>query len=375
MGLRFACILTLLLLPTLRGQAQQNIIPNPGFEKLGNTRNNWYYNGKAFTARSKYWESAIFTSPDLYHPRVVIPRYWKERGFGQTKAHKGICYAGITVYGCGNWQDSQGGDDEKKPHCREFLQALLAEPLVPGQHYYFEMWVQPLPRGMRINRLGMALSMEKADYLAKPEELQLPATIEAEDVLSRPGWQKISGRFVADTACEYLLIGNFYPDDSTEALVPKVKNPLGYAYYYIDDVLLKKVPPILPLQLAKDDLLRQELEVGKTIRLKHLYFEFDKWDLHPRSYVELNKLVKIMRDHPRMKIQINGHTDSEGEERYNIYLSRKRAKSVMAYLVSQGISESRLRYKAFGESRPVADNSTDEGRRLNRRVEIVILSL
>ncbi len=368
----FSLILSLLLCPLLGGYAQQNIVPNPGFEKLNRITHKWYYNGKAFTEVSKYWESAIFTSPDLYHPKLSIPVYWKERDFGKASPHKGLCYAGITVYGCG---ERDPDEEEKKPHCREVLLALLAEPLVPGQHYYFEMWVRPLPRGLRINRLGMALSMEKPDYLTKPREFWLPTTVEAENILARPGWQKVSGRFVADTAYEYLLIGNFHPDDSTGVLLPKVAEPMGYAYYYIDDVLLKKVPPILPIPLAKDDLLLQTLEVGKTFRLKHLYFEFDKWDLHPRSYVELNKLVKIMREHPRMKIQINGHTDSEGEERYNIYLSRKRAKSVMAYLISQGISESRLRYKAFGESRPVADNETEEGRQLNRRVEFVILSL
>ncbi len=357
--------------------SQNNIVPNAGFERLNRRSKAWYHNGAEFTEVSKFWESAIYTSPDLYYPRMNIPRYWKERGFGATEAHSGLCYAGITVYGCGKkWENLKKTDEEeKKPHCREVLLALLAEPLVPGQHYYFEMWVRPLARGMRINRLGMALALRKPDYLTKPKKLLLPTTIEAESPLTKNNWQKVSGHFVADTAYEYLLIGNFYPDDSTEAVLSEVKDPLGYAYYYIDDVLLKKVPPVLPIPIAEDDLSLIEPQVGKTFRLKHLYFEFDKWDLHPRSYVELNKLVKIMQDYPRMKIQINGHTDSDGSEKYNIYLSRKRAKAVIAYLVSQGISESRLRYKAFGESQPAADNSTAEGRRLNRRVEFLILSM
>ncbi len=353
--------------------AQRNIVPNPGFERLNRTGKVWYYNGKVFTEVSKFWESAIYTSPDLYYPRLRIPAYWKERGFGDASAHRGLCYAGITCYGCGS-REYEPGNDKHKPHCREYLLILLSEPLVPKQHYYFEMWVRPLPRGLRINRLGMALSMEKPDYLSKPGELDLPAVVEAERTLTKSGWQKVAGRFVADAAYEYLLIGNFYPDDSTSVESP-VEPAMGYAYYYVDDVLLKKVPPVLPVPVPKDDLSRIQPEEGKTFSLKHLYFEFDKWDLHPRSYLELDKLVRIMEKHPDMKIQINGHTDNRGEERYNIYLSRKRAKAVMAYLIAQGISPNRLSYKAFGESRPVADNSTEAGRRRNRRVEFLVVSM
>ena len=354
--------------------SQNNIVPNPGFERLNRTNKTWYYNGKVFTEVSKFWESAIYTSPDLYYPRMNIPSYWKERGFGNVSPHRGLCYAGITCYGCGR-EKYEIASDKKKPHCREYLQILLAEPLVPGQHYYFEMWVHPLQRGLRINRLGMALSMAKADYLSKPEKLGLSAVVEAEKTLEKSGWQKVAGRFVADAAYEYLLIGNFYPDDSTSVVPPAVERAMGYAYYYIDDVLLKKVPPVLPVPVAKDDLSRIQPEKGKVFRLKHLYFEFDKWDLHPRSYIELNKLVKLMQQYPNMKIQIRGHTDNRGEERYNIYLSRKRAKAVMAYLIEQGVSPRRLSYKAFGESQPAADNSTEKGRSINRRVEFLIVSM
>ena len=80
-----------------------------------------------------------------------------------------------------------------------------------------------------------------------------------------------------------------------------------------------------------------------------------------------------MVDNPEMVIEIRGHTDSQGEHDYNIYLSRKRAKAVVEYLNENGISRSRTRYKGFGHTQPVAENDTDEGRQLNRRVEFLII--
>ena len=112
---------------------------------------------------------------------------------------------------------------------------------------------------------------------------------------------------------------------------------LNYAYYYFDDFLIKKIPPILEVPEEKEDLRKQILTEGKIIKLKNIYFDFDKWDLHPRSFIELSKLITILKKNPSMNIQIHGHTDSIGSDNYNIYLSRKRARSVINYLVDQGI--------------------------------------
>ncbi|MFT5384016.1 MAG: outer membrane protein OmpA-like peptidoglycan-associated protein [Saprospiraceae bacterium] len=74
-----------------------------------------------------------------------------------------------------------------------------------------------------------------------------------------------------------------------------------------------------------------------------------------------------------MVIEIRGHTDSMGEDNYNMYLSRKRAKAVVEFLNENGISRSRTRYKGFGNTDPVATNQSEEGRQLNRRVEFLII--
>jgi len=94
----------------------------------------------------------------------------------------------------------------------------------------------------------------------------------------------------------------------------------------------------------------------------------------PSSNAELNLLYKTLLDHPTMKIEIRGHTDNVGEEEYNQQLSEARAKSVFQFLVDHGIVAERLSYTGFGETKPVASNDSEEGRKQNRRTEFVIVS-
>lgn len=121
------------------------------------------------------------------------------------------------------------------------------------------------------------------------------------------------------------------------------------------------------------DLYLVPIEVGQVFRLNNVFFDFDKWNLRPESYLELNRVVGLLNDHPTMKIEMSAHTDSYGSDEYNFVLSDKRAKSVVDYILSQGISPDRITSKGYGETKPVATNETDEGRQLNRRVEFTIL--
>ena len=130
----------------------------------------------------------------------------------------------------------------------------------------------------------------------------------------------------------------------------------------------------LPVPVPEDDLSKLKIETGKVVRLKNIFFETDKADLLPRSYVELNKLLEMMRDNPGMVIEIHGHTDTRGTADYNQGLSERRAAAVTDFLISNGIAAERARYKGFGSTQPVAANNTEEGRQLNRRVEFVIVS-
>ena len=121
------------------------------------------------------------------------------------------------------------------------------------------------------------------------------------------------------------------------------------------------------------DLYLVPIEIGQVVRLNNVFFDFDKWDLRPESFVELDRVVKLLNDNPAIEIEMSAHTDSRGSDDYNIRLSDNRARSVMEYILSKGIAPSRIRSQGYGETRPVATNDTDEGRQLNRRVEFTIL--
>ncbi|ETF08510.1 MULTISPECIES: OmpA family protein [Pseudomonas] len=104
----------------------------------------------------------------------------------------------------------------------------------------------------------------------------------------------------------------------------------------------------------------------------NVLFDFDKSDLTPAAKAQLDTLMDKLRNADVVSIKVIGHTDSKGSDAYNQALSERRASSVAAYLLSQGLAPNKLTSEGRGESEPVADNATDEGRAENRRVELHI---
>ncbi|HNP19114.1 MAG TPA: OmpA family protein [Fulvivirga sp.] len=121
------------------------------------------------------------------------------------------------------------------------------------------------------------------------------------------------------------------------------------------------------------DIYLSPIEIGTTVRLKNIFFDFDKTTLKSESYVELDKVVTFLNDNASLEIEIAGHTDSKGADDYNQNLSQGRAQAVVDYLIGQGIEEYRLVAHGYGETVPLESNDTDEGRAFNRRVEFTVL--
>lgn len=121
------------------------------------------------------------------------------------------------------------------------------------------------------------------------------------------------------------------------------------------------------------DLYLVPIEVGQVVRLNNVFFDFDKWDLRGESFLELNRVVKLLEENPAIVIEMSAHTDSYGSDDYNFKLSDNRARSVMEYILSKGIDPSRITSKGYGETKPVAPNDTPDNRQLNRRVEFTIV--
>jgi outer membrane protein OmpA-like peptidoglycan-associated protein len=125
-------------------------------------------------------------------------------------------------------------------------------------------------------------------------------------------------------------------------------------------------------RIIHKDLYLAPIEIGQTVRLNNVFFDFDKFNLRDESFVELDRVVKMMSENPALEIEISAHTDSRGSDDYNLKLSDNRAKSVRDYILSKGIAANRVVSKGYGETKPVASNETDEGRQFNRRVEFTI---
>lgn len=116
-----------------------------------------------------------------------------------------------------------------------------------------------------------------------------------------------------------------------------------------------------------------KFKVGEKVILKNVFFDTDKYDLKEESKAELNKLIALLKEQQSLKIEIGGHTDNTGNKKANQVLSENRAKSVYSYLVDNGIEAARLSYKGYGDTKPIADNGTEEGRSQNRRTEFTIV--
>ncbi len=122
------------------------------------------------------------------------------------------------------------------------------------------------------------------------------------------------------------------------------------------------------------DFYLEKLKVGTKVVLKNIYFETNKATLKPDSYEQLDQVLKFLENNESVKLEISGHTDNIGSLKYNTKLSEERAKAVVDYLVSKGVDASRLEWKGYAFTQPIAPNDTPEGREQNRRVEFKVIA-
>ena len=198
--------------------------------------------------------------------------------------------------------------------------------------------------------------------LDKETEKPLEALITYNDLLSD---DEIGTASSDPTSGEYKIVLPYGRQYSFRAMRKK--------YYPVSENL--DVSNITAYQEIERDLYLSPIKVGETVRLNNIFFDTDKATLKETSYAELNRLVQLLKDNGKMKIDLGGHTDSQGNEAYNQQLSDGRVKTVIQYLVESGIAAKRLTGKGYGESKPVASNDTPEGRALNRRAEFTILEV
>jgi outer membrane protein OmpA-like peptidoglycan-associated protein len=187
----------------------------------------------------------------------------------------------------------------------------------------------------------------------------LPSSVELGDLNSK----QIISKLQTDETGNYLTTLPVNKDYAFNV------NRKGYLFFSENFMLTQKASD----SVYQIDIPLQPIEANASIILKNIFFDVNKYDLKPASQIELDDVIKLLRENPTVMIQISGFTDNVGKPADNLLLSENRAKAVVAYLTSKGIDPKRLSSKGYGETQPVSANTTEAGRASNRRTELKVV--
>ena len=201
----------------------------------------------------------------------------------------------------------------------------------------------------------------KGQVFDKKTKQGLPSSVELTDISTR----QLVSKLQTDEDGNYLVtlpVGKDYAFNV---------NRKGYLFYSEN----YNISETSPDSTFEANIPLQPIEANAHVILKNVFFDTKKTELKPESITELDNVVRLMNENPKIKIQINGYTDNVGKPADNLKLSTGRAVAVVNYLISKSVKNERLSFKGFGETNPVADNKTEEGRALNRRTELSVVSV
>ncbi len=348
----------------------QNLVVNPSFEEKE-------FCPSDFTMQIinslKYWRQVGDGTPDYFHScskRVGVPN----NIFGQQTARTGEGYVGM-----GTFLNNNG-------RYREYLFSKLVRPLKTGETVCITLYYSAAENCQFVHD-GFGVVLSKF-ILSQPGTKPIKVKGQA---MSNPqfnmldetnGWSELSAYFTAEGGEQYITIGNFKEDNELKLIRrtqdPKIPSYKEYSYIFVDDVSVisienKKECSCINEQLAAiavDPPL--ELQEFDEIRLDAVHFNFDEFTLTDSAIHQLNEVYAIMKKNRAIYMEISGHTDSIGDMEYNQILSQQRAQNVIDYLSRKGIPAERFYEVALGSTQPIANNETEQGRAVNRRVEFKI---
>jgi outer membrane protein OmpA-like peptidoglycan-associated protein/tetratricopeptide (TPR) repeat protein len=200
----------------------------------------------------------------------------------------------------------------------------------------------------------------KGNVYDKKTKEGLPSSIELTDVNTR----QLVSKLQTDEDGNYLVT---LPVGKDYAFNVKRKGYLFYSENY-------NISEATTDSVFEANIPLQPIEANAHIILKNVFFDTKKTELKPASVTELDNVVRLMNENPNIKILISGFTDNVGKPADNLILSKGRALAVVNYLISKGVKNERLSFKGNGETSPIAENSSEGGRALNRRTELSIVS-
>ncbi len=340
----------------------QNLIKNPSFENyiqcpqtLGNLQKDLVD-----------WTVPTLGSTDYFNgcsQAMGTPKNFN----GEQPADFGVGYVGLYLYAPNDY--------------REYLQGVLTNTLKKDEVYRLSFYVSLAERSdFAIREFGICFSenpirVQTTKTLSKMHLSKVSGDVSNyleikydEFYSDEKEWVKVEMEFVAKGTENYMIIGNFKDNKRTRRFKTKKSGTKG-SYYYLDMVSL-----YAPSEGNEDEPVSnaKTFELNKEHTFKNVLFAFDDHNLLPSAVDELGEILRYLTVNTDLKINISGHTDTIGNEAYNLVLSQKRARAVAAYLMDKGVSKERISYEGLGSSQPVSTNKTAIGRHENRRVAFVI---
>jgi OOP family OmpA-OmpF porin len=346
----------------------QNLIKNPSFEvfencpeQLGN-----------FDEDVQNWSAPTIGSTDYFNgcsTAMGTPKNFN----GSQPADFGVGYAGLYLY---------APDDY-----REYIQAELTEALVKGKKYKISFYVSLAEKSdFAIKEFGVLFSSNKLHFPIRKELSKMHLYKDRENQYNyleigysnffadTQDWILVHTQFKAKGMERFVTLGNFKNNSRTRLFKTK-RNAKQGAYYYVDMVLLESAElsdfAEKPMTISSNSV-DKTIELDKTHVFKNVLFNFDKYQLLEIAKKEIQRIYTFMKGDEKLTISISGHTDSVGSEAYNQNLSKQRAKAVANYLEQLGLPKEQIVWQGRGGLKPIASNSSEEGRKLNRRVEFVV---
>ena len=355
----------------------QNLVQNPSFE-LSEHCTDTISN---FNKNVQSWSTPNYGTTDLFNSctkkaQVDIP----ENYIGVQKSEFGRNYAGFYLY----------SDDDY----REYIQGTFIEPLEAGKKYRISFYISLGETSkFAMKSIGFVLSNPKIisptwGVLSDNElknlwmENSSKHRIISEDFYSdRDNWTLVSKEFVAKGGEFNLVIGNFDKNSKSQKKLVNKKASHRTSYYFIDMVSVEplfqtnqsKITMEPEKTMEKVDYDIERIVLDKRFVIKNVNFKLNSIELNIQTEKELNNIVRFLNENQSTQITISGHTDNIGTDSFNLLLSERRAESVATYLSEKGIDKERIDTVGYGNTIPLNQNSTEAERKVNRRVEFIII--
>jgi outer membrane protein OmpA-like peptidoglycan-associated protein len=346
--------------------AQENLVRDPGFEENKKLPSSTGQGESCLI----YWANPNAGNFDYFNKEAISKKAGvPDNYFGNQQPHSRNAYAGICIIN----------------YYREFAYSKLKQVLKKNQEYCISLYISRAENSESyINSFGIM-------FAAAPWNINyIPQIIftDKKGYTDDKNWICLHAKYKAEGEERFIVTGYF---DSKRT---------PNSHYYIDDISVIRISndedceciPSEEIQMdeAKKTDEKNEnviitdtaqihnieydsLQLDQSIIIENICFDVDRAELKETSFAELDKIIEFLNSNPTVFIEISGHTDNSGENARNKKLSEMRAKSVAEYLITNGIEDERIEFKGYASGKPIDDNSTEEGRAKNRRVEFKIL--